>query len=138
MLKSIRNLINRLFLPCVDDNYVTMRLNPDIVHLHGITIGESSLSFRERNPIEEYRFPLKDSESTENHIKYEDIAIILERTAFMEILLWNGYMYSLSKDRPSKQFTNTYRDVRNMSYFAMLRPVTPEEVGRNMNREVYR
>ena len=131
MIKIIRDFIKELFLPSIDGNYVSNRLHP-IIGLHGITVGESSLSFRGYDPIGEYRFPLKGSESTENHIKFKDIAIINERYSFMEILLWNGYVYTLSKSCNFKRISNTYRDVSNMSYFAIKRPISVTEVVRNM------
>jgi len=131
-MKIFIKLINYLFMPRVDGIYVSDRLS-GAASLHGITIGESSLSFREYDPIAEYRYPIKGSESTENHIKFKDIALIVERCSHWEIALWNGYIYTLLKDRPLKTVSDSFRDVENMSYFALRRPVTPKEIIRNMD-----
>lgn len=131
MIKAVRNIINSWFLPHVDGDYINTRLYPAI-QLHGISVGDHSISFRDYDPMDEYRHPLKDSHSTENHIKFEDIAIINERGAFWEILLWNGYMYALSKNCSAKHLYNTYRNVRKMSYFSLRRPVSPQEMSKNM------
>lgn len=131
MPKFVIKLINSLFMPSINENYVYRNLEP-AVSIHGISIGESSLSFRHYDPLEEYQTPLKDSHSTDNHVKYDDIAMINERNSYWEVLLWNGYSYSLPKDGSRIMLINTHRDVRNMSYFALKRPVTPSEIARNM------
>ena len=128
---GVTKLINALLMPRVDGKYVSERLYPAVA-LYGITIGENSLSFREYDPMEEHRYPLKGSQSTDNHIKFKDIVLICERRSYWEILLWNGYIFTLSKCGNSKNISNTFRDVRNMSYFAIKRPVSPQEIAQNM------
>lgn len=129
MRKQVTKLINSLFLPRVDENYVTCMLEP-VAQLHGVSIGESSLSFRHYDPMGEHRFPIQGSESTENHIKYSDIALILEMNAFLEIRLWNGFIYALSKQNSKKMTYNSNRNLRGMNYFEMKRPVKPGDIGK--------
>lgn len=87
-------------------------------------------AWKNLRPHREKRYPTKGSESTENHIKYKDIALICERGPFWEIKLWNGFVYTLSQKGSQKFTYNMNRDLSRMTCFAIKRPVLPEKIGK--------
>lgn len=132
-MKKLVRLVNSFLMPEINERYVNAKLS-EIAPLHGLVFGDESLLLRDYEPIKERITPLKESRSTDNRIMYEDIAVINERGSFWEILLWNGFLHSLSKSNSQRLLYDSHRDVSTMFYWEMLKPVTPKEISDNIYR----
>lgn len=131
-MKAFYRFINSLFLPRIDEDYVSSKLY-EIESKYGMSIGETSIVFRNFDAFAEPQYPLLNSDSTENRIRYNDIVMIIEGTSRYRIILWNGFEYFLEKDNIMINVINTYRKIENIPYWVIKKPVSSTEILRNMN-----
>lgn len=133
--QRIVRTVNSFLMPEIDENYVNTKLDA-IAHLHGLSIGRESITLRGYDPVKERLTPLEGSESMDNHIKYGDIALIDEKNNYVEISLWNGYMYFLSKTDSRRILIDTHRKLHEMFFWSIRRSPSVSEITRNISLEI--